>query len=86
MIMDDESFINVIKQQTEMTMDELDLRFKGRAARTRGLGSAPQIIEDVSINRHHGVIFRFAGSVVWLTRQQIEFINPFNESQNHDKT
>lgn len=80
MVIDDETFIKVMRQQTQMSMEELEKRFKGRQARTRGIGSAVHIIEEVSINRNHGVIFRFAGSLNWLVRDQIEFINHYNES------
>ena len=75
MVISNEAFIKLMKQQTNMSMEELDRRFLGKAAKTKGLGSRPQVIEEVSLNRHHGVIFRFAGSTNWLVSSQIEFIN-----------
>jgi len=76
MQIEDETFIKLMKQQTSMSMDELESRFLGRYVRLKGtiMGQVRKI-EAVSLNRNYGAVFRLEDGQSWHVIEQLEFMD-----------
>lgn len=74
MVITDERFLEMMKLQMAMTIDEARIRFQGRRVKFPGTKNVALFkVEDIAVNNTYGLIFKLSGQG-WFSPEQVVFI------------